>query len=405
MKKIIAITAMVAAAAGIAMAAEVSAGVRLTTNVFGYDNVNGASALTIKHENEFYHAPIAFSVSGEKAGGTLKLTDHSSDSVVSGKWNIWFAPVDAVKFNVGVWTNTLNQEHIDWYRSSSGIGIDDNANFAVTLTPVEGLSIDAVFAPGSFGGAWFQDKRNVASGKVKAFFEELYYAANAADPDDPTDDEKEACATAWKAAWDNASVSDRNELIDDYLDAVDTDAKVGQLGLMMHYGADFGTVSAMFKGENNFKNLEFGAGYAGSVDPLSFFVNVLGFMGPKYDDADKTTFDKVRVEAYAETTIDALSAKFWVPFEFKANVADGTDAKDKIALGFLARLDYTVGDYTLYVQAGNDTDFIVDGDAFNMGIKPGVKFNVGECEIDAAVDISAKKNFGFSVPVSFKVAF
>ena len=128
-------------------------------------------------------------------------------------------------------------------------------------------------------------------------------------------------------------------------------------------------------------------------------------MGPKYDDADKTTFDKVRVEAYAETTIDALSAKFWVPFEFKANVADGTDAKDKIALGFLARLDYTVGDYTLYVQAGNDTDFIVDGDAFSMGIKPGVKFNVGECEIDAAVDISAKKNFGFSVPVSFKVAF
>lgn len=403
MKKIIAITAMVAAAAGIAMAAEVSAGVRLTTNVFGYDNVNGASALTIKHENEFYHAPIAFSVSGEKAGGTLKLTDHSTDSVVSGKWNIWFAPVDAVKFNVGVWTNTLNQEHIDWYRSSSGIGIDDNANFAITLSPIEGLSIDAVFAPGSFGGAWFQDKRNVAVGNVKDFFEELYYAANAVDPDNPTDDEKEACATAWKTAWDNASVSDKNELIDDYLDAVDTDAKVGQLGLMMHYGADFGTVSAMFKGENNFKNLEFGVGYAGSVDPLSFFVNVLGFMGPKYDDADKTTFDKVRVEAYAETTIDALSAKFWVPFEFKANVADGTDAKDKIALGFLARLDYTVGDYTLYVQAGNDTDFITDD--FSMGIKPGVKFNVGECAIDAGIDIQAKKNFGFSVPVSFQVAF
>jgi len=378
MKKIIAITAMVAAAAGIAMAAEVSAGVRLTTNFFGVSHddatdTNTISAFTTQRENQFYHAPISFSIEGEKAGAKFQLRDlEHSDSAVAwaetGKWNIWFKPIDMLKVNVGVWTNTLNQEHIGWYRSNSGIGIDDNANFALTLAPIDGLSIDAVVAANK------SDKTG----------------------DGEADDN-------WGNAW--------------FKKVGDGDAEVGQLGFMMHYGADFGTVSAMFKGENTFDALTFGVGYAGSVDPLSFFVNVLGFTNYKWDndihdyDHEKTAFDKVRVEAYAETTVDALAAKLWIPFEFKTNVDSEAKSRDKILLGALLRLDYTVGDYTLFLETGVD-DFLPDtdtstGDAkdFKLGIKPGVKFNVGECAIEAAVDISATKNFGFSVPVSFQVAF
>ena len=444
---------LVAAAAGIAFAAEVSAGVRLTTNVFGYDKTNGASALTIKHENEFYHAPIAFSVSGEQAGGTLKLTDHSGDGVVSGKWNIWFAPIDQLKVNVGVWTNTMNQEHIDWYRSSSGIGIDDNANLAVTITPIDGLSIDAVFSPGSFGGSWFKDKRTIA---IEALAKD-----GVKNPKDKAKEEfdkqfPDAPAGAFDALWaevGDAAMDAYNDQIDAWIDAWEPVAKIGQLGFMMHYGADFGTISAVFNynqgalklghpakaasttygwkdhdddpstapqwlatgttaavaAKATYKeadSLKFGAGYSGSVDPLSFFVNVLGFTAPKWDDKEKMAFDKIRVEAYAETTIDALSAKFWVPFEFKTNLYDDAKAKDKINLGALVRLDYAVGDYTLYLQAGNDSDYIVDtGKDFSMQIKPGVKFNVGECAIDAAIDVNATKNFSFSVPVSFQVNF
>ncbi len=439
-----------AAAAGIAMAAEVSAGVRLTTDFFGYDKNNGVTAVTIKHENEFYHAPIAFSVSGEKAGGTLKLTDHSGDSVVSGKWNIWFQPIDLLKVNVGVWTNTLNQEHIGWYRSNSGIGIDDNANFAVTLTPIDGLSIDAVLAPGSFGGAWFKDKRKVAmeNSGLKNPKDEAVKAFKEANPN--ADSRTVDAYAEWWEDNNSAAMDAYNDALDDWISDYST-ALIGQFGFMMHYGADFGTISAVFnyapgkvtygkaataatvKGEwkdadndpstaptwvttpvpataatdtvKEAAALKFGAGFSGSVDPISFFVNVLGYTGPKWDDKEKMAFDKIRVEAYAETTVDALAAKLWIPFEFNTNLYDDAKSKDKINLGALLRLDYTVGDYTLFLETGAD-DFIADtGKDFNLGIKPGVKFNVGECAIEAAIDVHATKNFGFSVPVSFQVAF
>ncbi|MBP5174706.1 MAG: hypothetical protein ILP07_02190 [Treponema sp.] len=396
---------MPAAAAGIAFAAEVSAGVRLTTDVFHVDHNDAAdkntiSAFNITHENEFYHAPITFSVSGEKAGATLKLTTtKDAKDAFAGAWDIWFKPIDQVKFEVGVLKIAMNQEHIDWYRSASTIGDDGHGkgNFKLTLEPVEGFSFDAVLTTPGWNKAWLS-KDNVPVYKV------LDYAGRDgfyADPDNPTAAEK----AAVKAAWDALTDEQKQTAIDAYVAAEDPSPAVGELGFMAKYSADFGAVSAMFKGAENFRKLTFGAGFSTSIDPISFFVNVLGFTDEKYDDFYTTTFDKLRVEAYAETTIDALSAKFWVPFEFKTNVADGTDSKDKIALGFLARLDYTVGDYTLFLQTGNDTDFIVDGDAFSLGIKPGVKFNVGECAIEAAVDVSVKKNFSFSVPVSFRVDF
>jgi hypothetical protein len=382
------------------MAAEVSAGVRLTVDALNVNTApnGGVTALTINHENQFYHAPIQFSISGEKAGGTLKLTDQNKHDYndkggypLMAGWDIWFKPIDMFKVEVGDFKITLNQEKIDWYRSQSAIGNDDHntGNLKLTLEPVEGLSFDAMVSS-TWGSAWFKDKKKLVTSSAGMGSAQAYSGLTAAAWEALTDDQKDAYIDSY------------NDAVDAAVDALD-DPEINELGFMMHYGADFGTVSAMFSGNKSFKELKFGAGYAGSVDPLSFFVNVLGFMGPKFNDADKTVFDRVRVEAYAETTIDALSAKFWVPFEFDANCDSDTKAIDKIALGFLARLDYTVGDYTLFLQAGNDSDFITKD--FSMGIKPGVKFSVGECEIEAAVDISAKKDFSFSVPVSFKVAF
>ena len=342
MKKIIAITAMVAAAAGIAFAADVSAGVRLTTDVFGYDKgTDTVSIMTVKHENEFYHAPISFSVSGEKAGGTLKLTDKSGDTALTGKWNIWFAPVDAVKFNVGVWTNCLNQEMIDWCNTDSGIGIDDAGNFAVTLAPIDGLSIDAVLAS-NFGDAWFS--------KVG-----------------------------------------------------DADPVINQLGLMMHFGADFGTVSAMFKAESSFDTLTFGAGYKNTFGPATVFVNALGAYA---NDA----FSKIRAEVYAEVPVDSLKVQAFVVGGY--NLKGGYDASwwhigqsgaDKKAfVGASAKLSYSLGAATPYLYI-KDVNFLAD--SFSMEIKPGVTFSVGECEIEAAIDVMAQENIKISVPVSYKVSF
>ncbi len=400
-----------AAAAGIAMAAEVSAGVRLEVDALSVNTASdgGVKVMQMAHNNQFYHAPIQFSISGEKAGGTLKLTDKNVQIVdekagdaMTGAWDIWFKPVDPVKFEIGAFKIVMNQEEIGWWRSDSKIGGDDGdlGNFKVTLEPIEGLSIDAMLSS-AWGSAWFKDKKTVAVEEIgddleddaKNWYEAAKYTGDAAAYDDYYKDNKSDIIDAY---------------LDHYIDTHDTDSAIKELGFMVHYGADFGTVSAMFSGNNNFKNLKFGAGYSGSVDPVSFFVNVLGYTAAKVDkdtgnaDPDKTAFDKIRVEAFAKTSVDALAAKIFVPFEFKTNVKKDTKTAGKLDLGAILRLDYTIGDYTLFLETG-DSDFIKDD--FSMQVKPGVKFNVGECEVEAAVDITAQKDFKFSVPVSFMVKF
>ena len=217
MKKIVGILAAAAIAASV-FAADVSAGVRLEGSLFNW-NGSKASALNLKHNNQYYHVPISFSLSGEKAGGTLKLTDldrgndGSTDAEVKASaWQIWIKPIDVLKLTFGCYKNTLNQETIGYYRSESSIGDDGGAlgSWVVGLTPVDGLSVDLLLAE-QFGKAWFAD---------------------------------------------NA---------------------IGELGFMFKYSADFGTVGALFDAKANFTDLKFGAGYAGSAGPVNFFVNVLGY--------------------------------------------------------------------------------------------------------------------------------
>ncbi|MBR6297170.1 MAG: hypothetical protein IKR40_11915 [Treponema sp.] len=386
------------------MAAEVSAGVRLTTDVFGYDKASKTvSAMTIKHDNQFYHAPIQFSVSGEKAGATLKLVDETGRNAVTGAWDIWFKPIDQLKFEIGDFKITMNQEHIDWYRTASAIGADDHStgNFKVTLEPIEGFSLDAMVAS-PFATPFFQ-KVDDADPLIKEFGVMMHYGADFGTISAMFDYKGKTLKSAATDASTKKYVMNGTKKV--YLSDHEAD-------LLEAAGATVSTEAvAATAATYNPAEMKFGAGYAGSIDPISFFVNVIGFTAGKYDDADKVAFDKIRVEGYAETTIDALTAKFWLPFEFKTNVASGTKINDKIVLGGLVRLDYAVGDYTLFLQAGNDGSgpeggYIVNTDQdFKIGIKPGVKFSVGECAIEAAVDINATKNFSFSVPVSFQVNF
>ena len=250
MKKIVGILAAAAIAVS-AFAADVSAGVRLEGSLFNYAGGN-VTALTLKHNNQYYHAPIAFSISGEKAGGTLKLTDQDrgnatattpveADAVIkSSAWQIWIKPIDVLKLTFGCYKNVLNQETIGWYRTDSSIGDDGGklGSWVVGLTPVDGLSIDLLFAE-EFGKAWF--------------------ANNA----------------------------------------------IGELGLIFKYSADFGTIGALFDAKSNFTNLKFGASFAGSAGPVNFFVNALGYYN--------NTFNKVRVELFGAFAQDALSVKLFVP--------------------------------------------------------------------------------------------
>jgi len=152
MKKIVGILAAAAIAASV-FAADVSAGVRLEGSLFNYAGGN-VTALTLKHNNQYYHAPIAFSISGEKAGGTLKLTDQDrgnfgktvdpaatgadADAIIkSSAWQIWIKPIDVLKLTFGCYKNVLNQETIGWYRTDSSIGDDGGALASWVVDPVK----------------------------------------------------------------------------------------------------------------------------------------------------------------------------------------------------------------------------------------------------------------------------
>jgi len=353
MKKIVGILAAAAIFATSVFAADVSAGVRLEGSLFNWDGSN-ASALTLKHNNQFYHAPISFSISDDKAGGQLKLTDLDANNgtnpdpakpneydktapIVSSAWQIWFKPVDALKITVGCWANTLNQEKIDWCNSDSKIAGDDGdlGSWVITLAPVDGLSIDLAFTQ-EFGKFWFQSN------------------------------------------------------------------EIASLAFMMHYGADFGTISAMFDARSNFKDLRFGAGYANNFSGLDMFVNVLGFY-------NGDEFKKVRGEVYLGYAADALNIQAFIVGGY--NLKGGFDASwwhvgnsgaAGAFVGMSAKFSYALDGITPYIYI-KDTNFLAD--SFSMTIKPGFTTNVGCCAIELAVDITAASTIKVDVPVNFKVSF
>ena len=371
MKKIVGILAAAAVLATSVFAADVSAGVRLEGSLFKYDGTTeGVTALTINHNNQFYHAPIAFSISDDKAGGTLKLTDLDKNDVVSRCWSIWFKPVDALKITVGEWTGNLNQEKIDWCNTDSGIGAEDGT-YTVSLTPVDGLSIDVSAVPG-FGKPWFKDSKSY-KGDDEAIV---------ADKDAKADDKKAAA---------------------DRLTADKYESTTGTLGFLMHYGADFGTISAVFQGESNFKTLKFGAGYANNFDGLDFFVNVLGFYASE-------EFKKVRAEVWLAKSFDAVTFQTFIVGGY--NLKGGYDASwwhvgqsgeaEKAFVGATAKLSYAMDGITPYLYF-KSVNFLAD--PLTMEFKPGFTTKVGCCDIELAADITVAKKVTFDVPVNFKVVF
>ena len=337
MKKIVGIIAALAMATAV-FTADVSAGVRIEGSLFDHAGDTN-TALTINHNNQFYHKPIAFSIADDQAGGTLKLTDldgaDSPDTVQSRCWSIWFKPVDVLKITVGEWTGNMNQETIDWCNTDSGIGAEDGT-WTVSLTPADGLSIDLSLVPG------------------------------------------------WGKAWLNGS-------------------DIGTTGFLMNYNADFGKVSAVFEGKDNFKTLKFGAAYANTFDSLQMFVNFLGFYANE-------NFAKVRGEVFLKYNADALSIASFLVGGY--NLKAGYDASwwhignfggEGAFFGCSVKLTYAMDGINpyLYIKSAN---WLADPLAFE--IKPGFTTRCGLCEIELAADININDgNVAFGVPVNFGVSF
>jgi hypothetical protein len=333
MKKIVGIIAALAMATAV-FAADVSAGVRIEGSLFDHAGDTN-TALTIKHNNQFYHKPIAFSIADDQAGASLKLTDLDTNAVVSRCWSIWFKPVDVLKITVGEWTGNMNQETIDWCNTDSGIGAEDGT-WTLSLTPADGLSIDLSLVPG------------------------------------------------WGNAWLNGS-------------------NIGTTGFLMNYNADFGKVSAVFEGKDNFKTLKFGAAYANTFDSLQMFVNFLGFYANE-------NFAKVRAEVFLKYNADALSIASFLVGGY--NLKGGYDASwwhigksgaEGAFFGCSVKLTYAMDGINPYLYI-KGVDWLAKPLAFE--IKPGFTTRCGLCEIELAADININDgNVAFGVPVNFGVSF
>jgi hypothetical protein len=357
MKKIVGIIAALAMA-GAVFAADISAKVVLEGELFSRAGNGDMTMFNIKKPSDQAWNPIiSTSASSDSAGAEFVL--YTGNWEQEGGWNkawavgasnfkLWMAPADGFKLIFGHNAFNLNQEHITWSKTDSGI---DDKGYSIAYS-ADGLGFDFMLAPG-----W-------GSGEN------------------------------WLSKPDGG------------------DATIGLMGAKFQYGADFGTVNFIFTAnhaadkdgkEKNFNDLKFGAGYANNFSGINMFVNVLGYM--------KNGFDKLRVELYAEGNAGAFGWALFPVIEYLPN-GDATNDGSKINVPLWAKFSYKLDPFTAYVQIEDPQGLTKIGTDKNVNpwddgfiAKVGANGNLGGAGWDVALKIHVKGETAISVPVSFNYAW
>ena len=229
MKKIVGIFAAAAVLATSVFAADISAKVQLEGNLFKYNADKSMSALDIaKPSDQAWNPIFNTSVSNDEAGAEFCV--YTGNWEKEGGWNnawaigatnfkIWFKPADSIKLIFGHNAFNLNQEHITWSKTDSGV---DSKGYSLNYA-ANGISIDLGLLPGWGNGE------------------------------------------AWMKKADGG------------------DVEIGTTAFKFQYGADFGTVNAILVANSTFKELKFGAGYANNFSGINMFANVLGYMNDGFN--------------------------------------------------------------------------------------------------------------------------
>jgi hypothetical protein len=377
MKKIVGIL-LAGAMVFSAFAADLTGGVRLAGELFNYNGTSEeVKALMLKNENQFWHAPLTLSISSDRAGGTFKMCDADSDTMKSGKWAIWFKPMDMLKVNLGTIDKSMNTESITYGNrvlnyDSFGASLDVNVDaFSATLSVVPGK-----------GSYWFANsKANVnAAGKAARDAVEKELKGDDWDKTYDTTAKKEQWYADNKAALDAAEAAGKKAAENSF----------AELNLYAQYAADFGTISAMLDFSENFDKISIAAGYKNTFGDITMFadaaVELVKIANSFAVDADVV---------YAK---DALNAQAYVKFTapFKGI------AKDTIGLVTLAKVSYNMGAFTPYLQF-EDSNIMADD--FACKIKPGVTGSVGIMNYEVAVQFDIADKVNVAVPVNFAVNF
>ena len=362
MKKIVGIIAALAMATAV-FAVDFSAGVRLEGSLFNYSKyktvkdaagkdvdveANTISLFKEAHVNEFYQAPISFAISDDVAGGQLKMSNVKGDNVVTADaWSIWFKPADILKVTVGRWSTNLNQEHIAWCNSDSGIESD---GYALTLA-TEGFSWDVFLASGN--GNFFFTKEDGADAAIKELYTKVQYGAD--------------------FGTVNAFFNGANNL-KDFRFGAGLNLSGLPVGLWFNV---IGTYAA-----EDFQRIRVEADVSTTFGSIGWELFLAGGYDMKAGTQNfNDTFKGVEGWHVGGTYYRAEPAAF---------------------CGFYTRFNIPGDGMNFYVE-------IKDGDVlakdFSMTLKPGLTKNFGCCAFEMAVDATLSKKLVIDVPVNFKVSF
>ena len=375
MKKIVGIL-LAGALVVSAFAADLTGGVRLAGDLFNYNGTTEeVKALMLKNENNFWNAPLALSISSDRAGGTFKMCDKDSDTMKSGSWAIWFKPMDMLKVNLGTIDKSMNTESITYGKrvlnyESFGASLDVNVDaFSATLSVVPGK--------GSF---WFENTKAAEEKAAKAAYDEAYdaYIKMLGYGHKVTDAEKEAAKTAGETAEKN--VRENGKFKNSF----------AVLNLYAQYAADFGTISAMLDFSENFKKISIAAGYKNTFGDITMFADAAVYL--------KEKANAFAVDADVVYAKDALNAQAYVKFDAPF---EGMK-KETIKVTTFAKVSYNLGSVTPYLQFEDDNILASD---FDCKIKPGVTGSVGIMNYEVAAQFDIAKKVNISVPVNFSVNF
>jgi hypothetical protein len=368
MKKIVGIFAAAAVLATSVFAADVSASTKIGGKLFHYDADKTFGLLTENNDSHDYANPnITFSASDEKAGATVKLTTDGGDKAVKmTTQTIWFKPLDALKLTVGNFDVALNKEQIDWTESVTALG----GNGFLATVDVSGFTLDVGFEA---NGSDWMNKKDGADPELSKFFVKGAYSADFG-------------SIGAYVKINGAKAPDFDN----------EDAEKAAKAVKDFYAAPYkfliqpkdGTVSSF----------EFGAGYKNTFDPITLFVNVVGFMDDK--------FEWVRPEVYASGNFDAFGFQaFAAPaIVIDSDAKDALDAMDINPIFFevLAKVTYQMDPCTLYAYF-KDANLLAKD--FACTLKFGATGSLGAMGWDAWAQIDVDDKVGFSVPFALTYNF
>jgi hypothetical protein len=377
MKKIIAIATMAAVAATAAFAMDLSASVKTGLDVATFTSKEGSSTLeALKPTSNKDDNSFQFSVSGERAGATIKLRnlagvdksttgvntegDVKSALVDFNVAQIWFKPFEALKVTAGTGCGVAgNGNPAGWQQifGTDGTGVQLDVS-------VSGLSVTAGFNPG-FGTALLKSETagdtttNTMAGSV---YGKISYALPFGSIYGAVSGGTGGTRSAWRA-----------------------DKMGGSWG-------------------GNYK-VGFGAGFSGNFDPLSVIVDFAGFIN-NADKFDDVTFDVGVKFASGDFSVAAfVPATIWL--------VDGIEADKKVAVGYEVKATYAIGGLTAYIDSWSGDVLGYKEDRASklddrIKVKPGVSGKVGDLvNWDVAVELgfAGTNNFTLNVPVTFQVSF